>query len=227
MEQEPAPTQIEESLRERENNESLLPLKKRGIVRRLYDWVLHWAWTPYGTPALCVLSFAESSFFPIPPDVLLLPLTLSRRERWRSYALICTIASVLGAFLGYYIGFVLWTELPWIQETFFKIPGVTPHGFERVKGLFADWNFWIVFTAGFTPIPFKLFTVSAGVCKVSLPMFALAAIVGRGARFFLVSWLVHRYGAAAQRFIDKRFNLLSILFVVLLLGGFLVVKWVL
>ncbi len=199
---------------------------KRGIHRRLYDWVLHWAETPYGGPALGVLSFAESSFFPIPPDVLLIPLVLARRKQWIRLALICTIASVLGALLGYAIGHYFWTEVEWIRELFFSIPGFTPERFEHVGKLFDEWGFWIVFTAGFTPIPYKLFTVSGGLFAINLPMFVLASVLSRGGRFSLVALLVNRFGEKAQDLIEKRFNLFATLFVILLVGGFLLVKWV-
>ncbi len=203
------------------------PPARGGPIRRLYDWTLHWAYTPYGNPALAVLAFMESSFFPIPPDVLLLPLVLGRRDRWLRFAFLCTVFSVLGGLFGYWIGHALWEDVPWIQQTFFSIPGVTRAAFETVEDWFAAYNFWIVFTAGFTPIPFKLFTVTAGVCGVDLPLFLLAATVGRGARFFLVAWILQRFGPKAREILERRFGLMTICFVILLLGGFLIVKWIL
>ncbi len=198
-----------------------------GPLRRLYDWTLHWAYTPYGEPALGILAFAESSFFPVPPDVLLLPLALGRPARWLRYALLCTAASVLGGIFGYWIGHALWNDVAWIQELFFAIPGVDREGFARVQEWFSAWDFWIVFTAGFTPIPFKLFTVSAGVFGISPFFFVLAALVGRGGRFVLVAWLARRYGVPARAFIERRLGLVTLLFAVLLIGGFAVVKWTL
>jgi len=195
------------------------------IVRRLYDWVLRWAWTPHGQIALFVLAFAESSFFPIPPDVLLVALVLGARERWIRLAAICSVASVLGGLAGYGIGWGLWSA---VQDTFFNyIPGFTAEKFERVGDLYRQWDFWIVFAAGFTPIPYKLITITAGVFALNLPMFLIASAVSRSARFFLVAFLLHRYGQPIRTFIDKRFNLLALVFTVLLVGGFALIKAVL
>lgn len=196
---------------------------KPGLHRRLYAWVLHWAYTPYGTPALGLLAFTESSFFLVPPDVLLIPLALSRRSRWLFYATVCTLCSVLGGLFGYLIGAVLWHEAG-VSEFFFEyVPGFTPELFAEVQKLYQDWDFLIVFTAGFTPIPFKVITITAGVFDLNVLLFTIAAVVGRGGRFYLVAWLVRRYGERAQRILERRFNLFCILFVLLLIGGFIVI----
>lgn len=191
--------------------------------RRLYDWTLSWAHRPSSGTALFVLSFAESSFFPIPPDVLLIPLTLGRPRKWLRLSTICTGASVLGALAGYWIGHELWQILsPW----FFKyVPGFTPEAFDRVGQLYEKHNFWIVFTAGFTPIPYKLITVTGGAFGISLVPFVVASIVGRGGRFFLVAGLVRLFGAKVQPFIEKYFNWLALLFVALAAGGIAAVKY--
>ncbi len=195
---------------------------KKGVVRRLYDWVLHWADTPYGTPALGALAFAESSFFPVPPDVLLIALGIGRPKRSFFYALVCSCASIVGGLLGYAIGALLWGA---VSEFFFRwIPGFTPEVFGRVQSLYLQYGFWIVFAAGFTPIPYKVFTICSGVVSLNLPLFLLASSVSRSARFFLVSALIFFFGEPIKRIIDKYFNLLSILFVVLLVGGFAVIK---
>ncbi|GMW00988.1 MAG: hypothetical protein AMXMBFR84_21250 [Candidatus Hydrogenedentota bacterium] len=196
-----------------------MPMKQ---LKRLYDWVLSWADTPYGGVALFVLAFAESSFFPIPPDVLLIALCLGNRERWIRFAMICTTASLLGGLAGYGIGWGLWHVVD--QFFFTYVPGFSPEQFSRVQGLYEQWNFWIVFIAAFTPIPYKVITVTAGVFGVNVFMFALASLVGRAARFFLVAYLLHRFGEPIHGFIEKRFNLLTIVFVVLLLGGFLILR---
>jgi membrane protein YqaA with SNARE-associated domain len=201
-------------------------------VRNLYDWVLHWAQTPYGPIALFALSFAEASFFPIPPDPLLIALVLGARRKAFKFALNCAVASVLGALLGYGIGhFAWWTsanEFTGLAHFFFNnVPGFTEERFSMVKGLYDHWNFWIVFTAGFTPLPYKIFTVTGGAFSINLPLFLIASVVSRSARFFLVAGLIWKYGEGIQGFIDKYFNWLAIAFTVLLIGGFMVIKYVL
>jgi len=200
------------------------------LLRRLYDWVLHWAETPYGAPALFVLTFAEASFFPIPPDPLLIALVLGAQSKAFRFAANCTIASVLGALLGYGIGYFVWWDGPGIFSPvalffFNHVPGFTVNMFRYIQGLFETWNFWIIFTAGFTPIPYKVFTVSGGAFDVNLPMFVLASVVSRGARFFLVAFLIWKFGGPIKGFIDRHFNWLAILFTVLLIGGFAVIKY--
>lgn len=202
-------------------------------IRRLYDWILHWANTPYGGMALFLLAFAESSFFPIPPDVLLIALVIGAAHKAFKFATICTIGSLLGALLGYYLGYEVWymqdgTTFSGFAMFFFEhIPGFTTEVFDQVKQLYNDWNFWVVFTAGFTPIPFKVFTITAGTFKISLPMFILASTISRAARFFLISWLLWKFGPQIKIFIDKYFNLLAIGFTVLLVGGFVLIKYLL
>ncbi len=199
--------------------------------RRLYDWVLHWADTPYGTPALFILAFAESSFFPVPPDVLLIALCLGARSRSFNFAANCSIASVLGAVLGYVIGyFVWWTgegQFSSLAQLFFNyVPGFTTEIFYLVQAKYNEWNFWIIFTAGFTFIPYKIFTISAGAFKINFIMFVVASIIGRSARFFLVAGLIWKFGDPMREFIDKYFNLLAFIFTVLLILGFIIIKYV-
>ena len=199
-------------------------------VRDLYDWVLHWAETPYGPLALFILSFAEASFFPIPPDVLLIALALGLRERALRFALICAAGSVLGAVFGYGIGtYAWWTDggafSGFANWFFHNIPGFTEDVFYRIQGMYNEWNFWVIFTAGFTPIPFKVFTVSAGAFDINFFMFIIASIVSRSARFFLVAGLIWKFGEPIRGFIDKYFNLLAIAFTVLLVGGFVGIKY--
>jgi membrane protein YqaA with SNARE-associated domain len=194
------------------------------LVRRLYDWVLHWAETPYGGPALFLLALVESSIFPVPPDVLLIALCIALPSRAWRFALLASAGSVLGGLIGYGIGWGAWSFV----DTFFfdYIPGFTPAVFERVQGLFAEYDFWVVFTAGFTPIPYKVITIGSGVFNINLLVFSVASLVSRSLRFFLVAWLLHRYGSGMRDFIDRYFNLLSIVFVLLLIGGFLLLKYV-
>lgn len=201
------------------------------ILRRLYDWVLSWAATPYGPAALFMLAFFESSFFPIPPDPLLIALVLGAREKAFRFALVCSLASVSGALLGYAIGYFSWWtihgEFTALAQFFFStVPGFTVDKFFLVQELFERWNFWIIFTAGFTPLPYKVFTIAGGAFDISLIPFVLASLVGRSARFFLVAWLIWRFGPQITRFIDRYFNWLAIAFTVLLIGGFVVLKTV-
>ncbi len=204
------------------------------VHRRLYDWTLAWAYRPSASLALFVLSFAESSFFPVPPDVLLMPLTLGNRKRWAWYAGICSLASVLGAVGGFLIGALLWES--GVDQLFYNyVPNFDRETFEKVSGWYNYWNFWIVFTAGFTPIPFKVITITAGVFGSGdavanvwafFGIFLLASAISRSARFFLVSGLMRLFGARITPFIDKYFNWLALLFTALLIGGFVVIKYV-
>jgi len=199
-------------------------------IRKLYDWVLSWADSPYGAIALFILAFAESSFFPVPPDALLIALILGARKKAFRFALICTIGSISGAVLGYLIGHYLWwspnNEFSSVAGFFFNnFPGFTEKMFYRIQDLYNQFNFWIVFTAGFTPLPYKVFTVSAGAFNISFTMFMIASIIGRGARFFLVSALIWKFGTPIKSFIDKYFNLLAVVFTVLLIGGFLLINY--
>ena len=199
------------------------------FLRKLYDWVLSWADKPSGPKVLAGISFAEASFFPIPPDVLLIPLALGKKERALYFGILCTISSILGAVLGYGIGLWLWWESPGEFSLFAKfffdnIPSFDRSVFESIKQLYDEYNFMIVFTAGFTPIPFKIFTISAGAFSIQFPLFILAASISRAARFMLVSFLINIFGNSIKYFIDKYFNLLAILFTILLFGGFFLVK---
>lgn len=244
------------------------------LHRRLYDWIIHFAHTKHGVTALFVLSFAESSFFPIPPDVLLGPLTLGAPKKWFKFALSCSIASVLGGILGYFIGIALWAA---IGGFFFKyVPGfsydniimkdgteisclieadcvdvkfplmhtqlsyplvtaqqqmyekdvqtVTVNAFTKVGALYTNHDWKIVAIAGFTPLPYKVITITAGVFKINFLIFCIASALSRSARFFLVAGLFGWKGEKIRPFVEKYFNLLSLAFVVLLIGGFLAIK---
>lgn len=193
------------------------------IVRRLYDWVLAWAQTPYGVPVLGLLAFAEASFFPIPPDVLLIALCLAVPASSYRFALVATLGSVAGGMLGYLIGWGLWDAL---SPYFFQyVPGFSPDGFAQVRSLFDQYDFWTVFAAGFTPIPYKIFTIASGAFQINFPVFVGASLVSRGLRFFLVAALFYYLGRPARVLIEKYFNLLTILFLVLLVGALLLIKY--
>ena len=194
-------------------------------VRRLYDWVLHWADTPYGLRALAVLAFVESSVFPIPPDPLLIALCLKARRRALRFAAVTTLASVLGGLLGYAIGSVVWGS---VSGFFFDyVPGVTPDAFATVQGYYNRWDFWAVFFSGLTIIPYKVFTISAGVFDINFAVFVLASALSRGLRFFLVAGLIYRYGESIGSFIDRYFNILTWVFALLLVLGFVLIRVVL
>lgn len=198
-------------------------------IRRLYDWVLGWSNTKYGVSALFILSLSESSFFPIPPDVLLIALALGMQSKALYFALICSVASILGAIIGYSIGYFAWWnslgEYSTVAIFFFNnIPGFSSELFTAIQQKFDLYNFFIVFTAGFTPIPFKIITISAGAFNINFPMFIFASTISRSARFFLVAILIRKYGRPITAFIDKYFNILSMVFTVLLIGGFLALK---
>ncbi|MDE3269424.1 MAG: DedA family protein [Pseudomonadota bacterium] len=211
-------------------------------LRSLYDWVLTWAHSPYALPALAVVAFAESSFFLIPPDVLLIPMVLSKRHKYLAFASTATLASVLGGLAGYLLGYFAWQTLGvWLVEHVMRVELIevagrldialpayianflaleSPYLFQA----FAQYNAWVVFVFALTPLPYKLITISAGFAQVNILVFMLASLAARGARFFAVALIMHRYGATAQTFIDKYFNLLTIAFIVLLVLGLLLVK---
>jgi len=200
------------------------------LHRRLYNWVLHWALTPYGGWALFLLSFAESSFFPVPPDVLLAPLTLGNRAKWWRFALSCSLASVVGGIFGYGIGYWLWLGgegfSPLAEFVFAHVPGFGEAEYVKAQQWYGRYSFWVVFAAGFTPLPYKVITITAGACQINFAIFVLASAISRSARFFLVAGLFWRFGPRIKPFIDKYFNWLCVAFMVLLLGGFLVIRWV-
>jgi membrane protein YqaA with SNARE-associated domain len=193
------------------------------MLRRLYDWVLHWADTPYGTWALFLLAFCESSFFPLPPDILLIALAVAAPKKSIKYALFCSIGSVLGGCFGYLIG---WRFMETIGN---KIILFYDFGdkFNYIKVLYQNYDAWAVGVAGFTPIPYKVFTISAGAFRINFPVFLFASLVSRSARFFLVGGLIYRFGPRIQSFIEKYFNILAIAFSVLLIAGFVAIKYLL
>ncbi len=194
-----------------------------GILRRLYDWVLSWAHKKYSSAALFVLSFAEASFFPVPPDVLQMALSVSRPKKSFFYALISSIGSVLGGIFGYFIGLFLFDIIGiFIINTL----GYQAQ-FQTVGNLYKSYAFLAILTAAFTPIPYKVFTIAAGFWQVGLLPLITASILGRGARFFLVASLIYLFGPKIKEFIDKYFNLLTIIFFALVIIGFIAIKYLL
>jgi len=191
------------------------------MLKKLYNWVLHWAETPHGTWALFLLAFAESSFFPIPPDVLLIALAVGAPKKSLKYALVCSIGSILGGCLGYLIG---WHFMLGIGDRIIAFYGLGPK-VSYIEALYNQYDAWAVGIAGFTPIPYKVFTIAAGAFKISFPIFVLASAISRSARFFLVGGLIYIFGPGIQAFIDRYLNALAIAFVVLLIAGFVAIKY--
>ena len=198
-------------------------MPERGWFRRLYDWVIGWADSPYGSTALFVLAFAESSFFPIPPDVLLIALALGAPSRAFRLAAICTAGSVLGGMLGYYIGYSFFEVVGFRILEFYH----AMDKFETVRDMYRLYDVWFVGIAGFTPIPYKVFTIAAGTFAMDFPRFVIVSLVSRGARFFIVSALIWKFGAVIKSFIDRYFNYITILFCIILVAGFILVKFIL
>lgn len=190
------------------------------MLRRLYDWVLHWADTPYGLWALFVLAFCESSFFPIPPDVLLIALAVARPPDSFRYAGICTLGSLAGGVLGYLIG---WQFMEVIGQPIIDFYALTDKT-AQIQALYQRYDAWAIGVAGFTPIPYKVFTISAGAFDINFAVFMTASLFSRGARFFLVGMLIYFFGPRIRTFIDRYFNLLAVVFTVLLVGGVILVQ---
>ena len=189
------------------------------MLRRLYDWVFEQARKPYAEKALAVVSFAESSFFPIPPDVMLAPMVLSRPDRAYRYAAVCTVASILGGLLGYAIGYFLEPVGLWLLALMGKADT-----FEASKILFQEHGAWVILIKGLTPIPFKLITIAAGIFSFNLPLFILLCAITRGARFFLVAFVLKTWGPAMLEMVEKRLALFTIIGVVAVVGAFLAVR---
>lgn len=192
-------------------------------LRRLKAWVESYAEKPHAEIALFLIAFAESSFFPIPPDVLLVAMAVIVPAKAFRYALICSVGSVLGGVFGYFIG---WAFFEAVGQPILQFYGALGQ-YDNVKQLYDQHAFWAILAAGFTPIPYKVFTIAAGAFNVSLATLVFASILGRSGRFLLVAALFYFFGAPIKKFIDKYFEVLSIVFVVLLIGGFVLIRLVL
>jgi membrane protein YqaA with SNARE-associated domain len=191
------------------------------MLRRLYDWTLSLASKPSAPYALAAVSFAESSFFPVPPDVMLVPMMLARPDRAWFYALICTIASVIGGVLGYAIGLAFYDT---IGIRLFEFYGLT-HGVEAFRQGYADYGHWIILFKGLTPIPYKLVTITSGLAGYPLGWFILLSALTRGARFFLVALLMSRFGPRIKAIIEDNFNLVAAGTVAVIIGGFVAFRF--
>ena len=186
------------------------------MIRRIYDWTMRLAETRGAEATLAGVSFAESSFFPVPPDVLLIPTVIARPARWVRLAAVCTVASIVGAFVGYAIGALLFVA---VAEPILAAYGAE-ETFAKLQAWYDEWGGWGVFAAALTPFPYKVLTIFSGAVGMNLVLFTIVSIVGRGARFFLVAWLCHRFGPPVREFIERYLGILTILFVILLVGGF-------
>lgn len=193
------------------------------MLKKLYDWVIHWAETKYGVPVMAFVSFIESSIFPIPPDPLLMALGLSRPKKAILYAIICSVASVAGGLVGYLIGWTIWE----IVSEFFLTYLFSVDAFNYVEIKYNENAFLAILGAAFTPIPYKVFTITAGVFKINLATFILASSIGRSARFLIEGSLIYFFGEKIRDFIEKYLNLLSIIFFILLLVGIYITKFLL
>jgi membrane protein YqaA with SNARE-associated domain len=200
----------------------ILPETGRLMLRRLYDWCIAAADKPYAVWILGIVSFAESSFFPVPPDAMLIPMAMAQPKKAWQFALVCTITSVAGGVLGYAIGALLYDSIGgWIIKLYGYGDKV-----EAFRAAYAEYGAWIILLKGFTPIPYKLVTITSGFAAYSLPLFILFSVITRGARFFLLAFLLNRYGPAAREIIEKRLGFWVTIGLIGLVLGFIVVYWI-
>jgi membrane protein YqaA with SNARE-associated domain len=190
------------------------------LLNRLYDRVMALAGHRHALPALAGVSFVESSVFPIPPDIMLIPMVLARRERAWLIATVCTIASVLGGLAGYAIGWGLWETLGQPILEFYH----ATEQFARFQAGYNEWGAWIVLFAGVTPFPYKVITIASGVTGLNLATFIIASVVARSLRFFVIAGLLYWFGPPIRGFIERNLGMLTIVFFVLLFAGFLLIK---
>lgn len=191
------------------------------ILRKAYNWMIKAASGPHAMLILLAVAFAESSFFPIPPDVMLIPMVLATPAKAWRIAGWATVASVIGGFFGYFIG--AWGYEA-IARPILDFYGYTKQ-FDVFKGYYHEWGAWIVFGAGITPFPYKVITIASGAVGLNLAVFTAASVAARGMRFFLVAWLLKAYGEPIRVFIEKNLGILSTLFLLLLVGGFVMIKY--
>lgn len=190
------------------------------MLKRMYDWMMEKAGHRHAEAWLAAVSFIESSFFPIPPDVMLIPMVLAAPGRWMRIALVATVASVAGGYLGYAIGALAMDTVGQAILSVFHLAAK----FEAMRPLVDEYGAWVILVKGMTPIPYKLITITAGAFHFDLMKFTLASIAARGMRFFLVALLLWKFGAPIRDFVERRLKLVTTVFVVLLIGGFAVVK---
>lgn len=194
--------------------------RKLSLLQRTYNRCMEWIQTPAGVWALFFIAVAESSFFPLPPDVFLIALCVGAPHKSFKFALICSVGSVIGGAIGYGLGLGF---MDTIGQPILDMYGLQ-HKYAVVQELYQKYDAWAVGAAGFTPLPYKLFTITAGAFKINFITFMVVSIVARSARFFLVAALIYKFGAPVQYFINRYFNILTIVFLVLLIGGFILIK---
>lgn len=192
------------------------------MLRKLYDWTMSLAATRYAERALFAVSFAESSFFPIPPDVLMIPMVISKPAKWLRIATICTLASILGAICGYLIGMFLFEAIGKPILAFYG----KQDSFDQIAQWYNTWGGWGVLFAAITPFPYKVLTIFSGATGLNFGIFLIVSVIGRSLRFFLIAFLLHHFGEPIRVFIEKYLGLLFTLFVILLVAGFYLVKFV-
>ena len=192
------------------------------LIRKLYDWTISWSKTANAPYALFLVAFIESSVFLVPPDVLLIPMVVAQRKKWLRTAAICTLGSVTGALLGYLIGWAFYESVGKKVVDAYNLH----HSMQLIGEKYAQNAFLTVLTAAFTPIPFKVITIAAGLFNIHLGTLVIASILGRGGRFFLVAGMLRIFAERVSSFIEKYFDILSIAFMVLLIGGFVLIKYV-
>jgi len=197
--------------------------KKLSLLQRIYNSCMEWIQTPAGIWVLFFIAVAESSFFPIPPDVFLIALCIGAPKKSMKFAAVCAAGSVIGGALGYGLGLAFMDTL---GQRILTLYGLEDK-YHVVQGLYQQYDAWAVAAAGFTPLPYKLFTITAGAFKINFPTFMLVSLAARSARFFLVAGLIYKFGAPVQYFINKYFNILTIVFLILLIGGFVLIKMLL
>ena len=191
------------------------------IFRKLYNWTLNKSGHKNASWFLGIISFAESSFFPIPPDIILIPMIIAKRTRAWFYAFICTITSVCGGIIGYIIGYFFYSSIGIIIVNTYGLS----NSFDSFEQYYNEYGVWIVLGAGFTPFPFKFITIASGVFNLNIILFVIVAIFARGLRFYLLAILLYIFGNKIKELIDKYFNLLASLFFILLVGSLLLIKF--
>ncbi|HEY7688595.1 MAG TPA: YqaA family protein [Dongiaceae bacterium] len=198
-----------------------LPRRLSATLRRLYDWIIALSQSPRAMPALAAVAFTESSFFPIPPDAMIIPMVLAQpKKAWR-IATVATVASVIGGLFGYAIGFYLYETVgQWLIDLYGMQEGV-----DSFREQFNQYGFWIILVKGATPIPYKIVTIACGIAHYSLALFLIASIITRGGRFFIVAALLRIYGEPIRLFIERRLTLVTTAFVILIVVGFVALRY--
>lgn len=195
--------------------------EKMKFLRKIYDSVLSYSANKNAVYYLFAVAFIESSFFPIPPDIMLIPMILAAREKAWRYAGIATVASVFGGYFGYAIGMFFFEVIAHPLIDFYHL---MPQ-FEEFKNYYTEYGSWIVFGAGITPFPYKIITIASGAVHLDLAVFTIASVLARGLRFYIIAALLYKFGTPMKTFIEKHLGLLSILFFILLIGGFYAIKF--